>query len=75
VGYLVPTRKIPLAENKFLQAVKGAENTKEKSRQCFICVGYKDLEQGCSGKILAQAGGAEPTVLLKTIVTNLVNTI
>jgi hypothetical protein len=26
---------IPLAENRFLQAGKGAENTKEKSRQCF----------------------------------------
>jgi predicted adenine nucleotide alpha hydrolase (AANH) superfamily ATPase len=26
-----------VAENKFLQAVKGAENTKEKSRQCFMC--------------------------------------
>jgi hypothetical protein len=26
---------IPLAENTFLQAGKGAENTKEKSRQCF----------------------------------------
>jgi hypothetical protein len=30
-----PTQKIPLAENRFLQAGKGAENTKEKSRQCF----------------------------------------
>jgi len=28
-------RKIPLAENRFLQAGKGAKNTKEKSRQCF----------------------------------------
>jgi predicted adenine nucleotide alpha hydrolase (AANH) superfamily ATPase len=26
---------IPLAENRFLQASKGAENTKEKSRRCF----------------------------------------
>jgi predicted adenine nucleotide alpha hydrolase (AANH) superfamily ATPase len=25
----------PLAENRFLQAGKGAENTKEKSRRCF----------------------------------------
>jgi hypothetical protein len=24
-----------LAENRFLQAGKGAENTKDKSRQCF----------------------------------------
>jgi len=30
-----PLQKIPLAENRFLQAGKGAENTKEKSRQCF----------------------------------------
>jgi hypothetical protein len=29
------TQKIPLAENRFLQAGKGAENTKEKSRQCL----------------------------------------
>jgi hypothetical protein len=27
---------IPLAENRFLQAGKGAENTKEKSRQGFL---------------------------------------
>jgi hypothetical protein len=26
---------IPLAENRFLQAGNGAENTKERSRQCF----------------------------------------
>jgi hypothetical protein len=26
-----------LAENMLLQAGKGAENTKEKSRQCFMC--------------------------------------
>jgi hypothetical protein len=32
--YLSP-QKIPLAENRFLQAGKGAENTNEKSRQCF----------------------------------------
>jgi len=32
--YLLP-QKILLAENRFLQAGKGAENTKEKSRQCF----------------------------------------
>jgi predicted adenine nucleotide alpha hydrolase (AANH) superfamily ATPase len=31
-------QKIPLAENRFLQALKRAENTKEKSRRCFICV-------------------------------------
>jgi hypothetical protein len=28
-----------LAENRFLQAGKGAKNTKEKSRQCFTCRG------------------------------------
>jgi hypothetical protein len=32
--YLSPP-KIPLAENRFLQTGNGAENTKEKSRQCF----------------------------------------
>ncbi len=36
-GYLPPL-KIPLAENKFLQAGKGAENTKEQSRKCFTLV-------------------------------------
>jgi hypothetical protein len=35
-GWYVPPQKIPLAENRFLQAVKGAENTKEKSRQCLL---------------------------------------
>jgi hypothetical protein len=35
-AWLVPSTAIPLAdENWFLQASKGAENTKEKSRQCF----------------------------------------
>jgi hypothetical protein len=34
-GWYLPPRKIPLAENRFLQAGKGAENTKEKSRRCF----------------------------------------
>jgi hypothetical protein len=35
-AWLVPsTAEDPLAENRFLQARKGAENTKEKSRQCF----------------------------------------
>jgi hypothetical protein len=33
-GYL-PPHKIPHAENRFLWAGKGAENTKEKSRQWF----------------------------------------
>jgi hypothetical protein len=35
--YLPPQKKLPLAENRFLHAGKGAENTKEKkSRQCFM---------------------------------------
>jgi len=34
--WLVPsTSENPTAENRFLQAGKGAENAKEKSRQCF----------------------------------------
>jgi hypothetical protein len=33
--WYLPPQKILLAENMFLQAGKGAENTKEKSRQCF----------------------------------------
>ncbi len=35
-GWYLPPQKIPLAENRFHQASKGAENTKEKSRQCFM---------------------------------------
>jgi hypothetical protein len=35
---LCPRQKILLAENWFLQAGNGAENTKEKSRQCFMIV-------------------------------------
>jgi len=36
IAWLVPsTAEDPTAENRFLQARKGAENTKEKSRQCF----------------------------------------
>jgi len=34
-GWYLPLQKIRLAENRFLQRGKGAENTKEKSRQCF----------------------------------------
>ncbi len=34
-GWYLPPQKIPLSENRFLQAGKGAENTKEKSRHCF----------------------------------------
>jgi hypothetical protein len=29
-GWYIPPQKIPLAGNRFLQANKGAENTKEK---------------------------------------------
>jgi hypothetical protein len=34
-GWYLPPQKIRLAENRFLGAGKGAENTKEKSRRCF----------------------------------------
>jgi hypothetical protein len=34
-GRYLPPQKIPLAENRFLQAGKGAENAKEKSKECF----------------------------------------
>jgi len=45
-GWLVPSggQTIPLAENRFLRAGKGAENTKEKSRQCFT---HRVRPQGC----------------------------
>jgi hypothetical protein len=36
LGWYLPPQKISLAENRFLQAGKGAENTKENSRQCFV---------------------------------------
>jgi hypothetical protein len=36
-GWYLQPQTIPLAENSFLQASNGAENTKEKSRQCFTC--------------------------------------
>jgi hypothetical protein len=29
-GWYIPPQKIPLAENRFLQASNGAENTKDK---------------------------------------------
>jgi len=32
-----------LAENKFLEAGKGAENTKEKSRKCFYIGGMGEM--------------------------------
>jgi hypothetical protein len=34
-GWYLPPHKIPLAENRFLHAGKGAENTKEKFKPCF----------------------------------------
>jgi hypothetical protein len=34
-GWYLPSQKIALAENIFLQVGKGAENTKEKFRQYF----------------------------------------
>jgi hypothetical protein len=36
-GWYLPPQNIPLAENRFLQAGKGAENAKEKSKQSFTC--------------------------------------
>jgi hypothetical protein len=36
--FVSKAEKILLAENWFLQAGNGAENTKEKSRQCFPIV-------------------------------------
>jgi hypothetical protein len=36
-GWYLLLQKVPLAENRFLQAANGAENTKETSRQCFPC--------------------------------------
>ncbi len=33
--WYLPPQKIPLAGKRFLQAGKAAENTNEKSRQCF----------------------------------------
>jgi hypothetical protein len=40
-GWYLPQQKIPLPENRFLQAGKGVENTKEKSRQCLL-FGWRD---------------------------------
>jgi hypothetical protein len=40
-GWYLPPQKIPLSGNRFLHAGKGAENTKEKSRQCFPSMGKK----------------------------------
>jgi len=51
-GWLVPSagQKISLAKNTFLQAAKGAENTKEKSGQCFMYLqsGASCLKALCS---------------------------
>jgi len=38
-GWYLPLQKIHLAENRFLQVGKEAENTKENSRQCFTYKG------------------------------------
>jgi hypothetical protein len=40
LGWYLPPQKIPLAEKRFLQASKGAQNTKEKFRQCFTTYVY-----------------------------------
>jgi hypothetical protein len=45
-GWYLPPQKIPFAENRFLLAGKGAENTKKKSRQCFPAL--KVWERGLS---------------------------
>jgi hypothetical protein len=34
--WYLPPQKIQFAENRFLQADKGVENIKEKSRQCLV---------------------------------------
>jgi len=49
-GWYLPLQKIPLAEDRFLQTGKGAENTKEKSRAVlyvFVCNSF--LERPCDG--------------------------
>jgi hypothetical protein len=47
-GWYLPQQKIPLAEKRFLQASKGAENTKKKIRRAKMnqtiiinCPSYK----------------------------------
>jgi hypothetical protein len=45
-GWYFPLQKISLVENRFLQAGKGAENTKEKSRQCFRIENLFDICRG-----------------------------
>ncbi len=42
-GWYLPPQKILLPEHAFLQTRKEAENTKEKSRQCFTIVGVQRL--------------------------------
>ncbi len=42
-GWYLPLLKNLLAGNRFIQAGKGAENTKEKSRQCFLH--YKNIQE------------------------------
>jgi hypothetical protein len=53
--------KIPLDENRFLQAGNGDENTKEKSRRCFMA------RQSCDCQCSFRYGG-----LLAEIITCLV---
>jgi hypothetical protein len=43
-GWYLPPQRIPLAENMFLQAGNGAENTKEKSRQCLRVLKHHIIE-------------------------------
>jgi hypothetical protein len=38
-GWYLPPQKIRLAENRFLQAGKGAENTKAKIQAVLLCIG------------------------------------
>jgi hypothetical protein len=48
----LPPQKIALAENRFLQAGKGTENTKEKSRQCFTVACFPRLLENYISVIL-----------------------
>ncbi len=54
-GWYLLSPKIPLDENRFLQAGNGAENTKEKSRRYFL--GRQSCDCQCSfpyGGLLAE---------------------
>jgi hypothetical protein len=54
---------IPLAENRFLQASKGAENTKEKSRRCFKGRLIKEEREDCKISMNV-VGPLKPTSIL-----------